>query len=104
MIRQYALKFPPLFVLRERENIFKLLSGTNPESLQKNYKAYTIDPFTRYSNLNPNLSTNVALLKGLYDTDDPENADYSIPEPTPKLEFTRTVSTLPKHRKKSAGS
>lgn len=82
MVRQFALKNPPLAILRERENIFKLLSGTTNDSLQKNYKDFTIDPKTRYKGFDTKRVSNMTSLKGLYDTDDRENADYTIASPS----------------------
>lgn len=67
--------------MRERENIYKLLSGTTNDSLQKNYKAFTIDPKTRYSAFDSKKVSNMMSLKSLYDTDDPENADFSVLSP-----------------------
>ena len=68
-------------VIRERENIFKLLSGTTNDSLQKNHKAFTIDPKTRYTAFDSKKVSNIALLKTLYDTDDKENADFTVMSP-----------------------
>ena len=103
MIRLFGMKMSPLAVLRERENIFKLLPATDSSHLQKNYKAFTINPSTRYSNLNQVASVNVAFLKKLYDTDDPENADYSLPEPvlSSRFEIGRAATVQHKARKKS---
>eukprot|EP00106_Octopus_bimaculoides_P005041 XP_014772483.1 PREDICTED: protein-methionine sulfoxide oxidase MICAL3-like isoform X3 [Octopus bimaculoides] len=55
MIRSWAGgKLTPLQVIAERESIYRLLSQTKPENINKNYNAYTIDPNTRYPNLNSN--------------------------------------------------
>lgn len=82
MVRQFALKHPPLSVLRERENIFKLLGSSSNDSLQKNYAAYTIDPRTRYSGFDTKRVSNMTSLKGLYDTDDLESADMTLTSPS----------------------
>ena len=96
---------PPLAVLRERENVFKLLSGTDPNDLQKSHKAFTINPMTRYSNLNHVQSVNAGYLKKLYDTDDPENADYTLPEPVVSSRFEIGHSaTMPPPRSKRKSS
>lgn len=35
-----------------RESIYRLLPQTTPENINKNFDQYTIDPGTRYPNLN----------------------------------------------------
>ncbi len=35
-----------------RESVYQLLSQTTPENTSKNYAAYSIDPSTRYPNIN----------------------------------------------------
>ncbi|CAE1256746.1 unnamed protein product [Acanthosepion pharaonis] len=53
MIRSWASgKMTPLQVIAERESIYRLLSQTKPENISKNYQLHTIDPNTRYPNLN----------------------------------------------------
>lgn len=44
----------PLEVLSERESIYRLLATSTPDNLNKDIKCYTIDPTTRYCNLNKN--------------------------------------------------
>ncbi len=104
MIRLFGMNKPPLTVLWEREKIFKLLSGTDSQHLQKNYKSYTIDPKTRYSNLSHGSCANIPFLKKLYDTDDPEKADYSLPETlVSKFEVGRAATmNPPRNRRKSS--
>ena len=105
MIRLFGMKMPPLAVLRERENVFKLLSGTDPRDLQKNHKAFTINPTTRYSNLNQVQSVNASYLKKLYDIDDPERADYTLPQQVAPAQFEIGRSLTmppPKSRRKSS--
>ena len=41
-----------LEILAERESIFRLLPQTTSENIAKDYKNYTVDPTTRYPNLN----------------------------------------------------
>jgi hypothetical protein len=41
-----------LSVLKEREAIYRLLNQTKSENLSQNYAAYTLNPTTRYPNLN----------------------------------------------------
>lgn len=81
LIKQFSGPSPPLAIMRERENIYKLLSGTTNDSLQKNYKTFTIDPKTRYTAFDSKKVSNMVSLKSLYDTDDVENADFSVMSP-----------------------
>lgn len=41
-----------LSVLAQRESIYRLLGQTTPENLHRDIGAYTLDPATRYPNLN----------------------------------------------------
>lgn len=41
-----------LFLCFFRESIYRLLPQTTPENIAKNFDQYTIDPTTRYPNLN----------------------------------------------------
>ncbi|CAL1537118.1 unnamed protein product, partial [Lymnaea stagnalis] len=52
MMRSWAMGRTPLQVLAERESIFTVLSQTTPNYLHKNHNAYSLDPNTRYPNLN----------------------------------------------------
>ncbi|XP_059704263.1 F-actin-monooxygenase MICAL2 isoform X2 [Haemorhous mexicanus] len=52
MVRGWAQGKPPLEILAERESIYRLLPQTTPENINKNFDQYTIDPGTRYPNLN----------------------------------------------------
>jgi len=105
-VKQFALKFPPLALIRERENVFKLLSASTNDSLQKNYAAYTIDPKTRYSALDTKKVINLDSLKCLYDTDDVESADLTINSPSlkPRLAAAAKKRTVVERRKSSSSS
>ncbi|XP_030753710.1 F-actin-monooxygenase Mical-like isoform X2 [Sitophilus oryzae] len=74
-IRSYSTGLmTPLDVLAERESIYRLLAQTTPDNLNKDWKAYTLDPATRY----PNLNKTVVLPHQtvcLYDTDNPESVE-----------------------------
>ncbi|XP_060648314.1 F-actin-monooxygenase Mical isoform X14 [Drosophila nasuta] len=59
-----------LGVLAQRESIYRLLNQTTPDTLQRDISAYTVDPATRYPNLNRE-SVNSWQVKHLIDTDDP---------------------------------
>ncbi|XP_067166584.1 F-actin-monooxygenase MICAL1 [Apteryx mantelli] len=52
MVRRWAAGTPPLEVLAERESIYQLLSQTSPDNTHKNVSQYSIDPATRYPNVN----------------------------------------------------
>lgn len=58
MVRQWAAKDctsdqeAALTVLKEREAIYRLLGQTKSENLSQNYAAYTLNPISRYPNLN----------------------------------------------------
>ncbi|RZC38329.1 protein-methionine sulfoxide oxidase Mical, partial [Asbolus verrucosus] len=63
-----------LDVIAERESIYRLLGQTTPDNLNKDWKAYTLDPATRY----PNLNKNVVMphqTSGLFDTDNPKSIE-----------------------------
>uniref|UniRef100_A0A8C5GXR3 F-actin monooxygenase n=1 Tax=Gouania willdenowi TaxID=441366 RepID=A0A8C5GXR3_GOUWI len=52
MVKSWAQGRPVLDVLAERESIYRLLPQTTPENIAKNFEQYTVDPGTRYPNLN----------------------------------------------------
>ncbi|XP_048467802.1 F-actin-monooxygenase MICAL3-like [Rhincodon typus] len=52
LVRKWSMGIPPLELLAERESIYQLLSQTTPENTNKNISQYSIDPLTRYPNLN----------------------------------------------------
>lgn len=64
----------PLEVMAERESIYRLLAQTTPDNLNKEWKAYTLDPATRYPNLNKNVVLPHQVL-GLFDTDNPKSIE-----------------------------
>ncbi|KAK5642466.1 hypothetical protein RI129_008633 [Pyrocoelia pectoralis] len=66
----------PLEVLAERESIYRLLAQTTPENLNKDCKAYTVDPSTRYPNLNRSTLLPQQVLS-LYDSDDPNSIELT---------------------------
>ncbi|XP_034941558.1 F-actin-monooxygenase Mical [Chelonus insularis] len=71
-IKGWGGPLSPLEVLAERESIYRLLGQTTPENLNRDYAAYTLDPHTRYPNLNVR-SVSTSQVLGLLDTDDPDN-------------------------------
>ncbi|XP_056106938.1 F-actin-monooxygenase mical2b isoform X6 [Rhinichthys klamathensis goyatoka] len=52
MVKSWAQGKGPLDLLSERESIYRLLPQTTAENISKNFEQYTIDPATRYPNLN----------------------------------------------------
>lgn len=73
--RSWSLgKASPLEVLAERESIYRLLAQTTPDNLNKDWKSYTLDPSTRYPNLNRTMVSPHQLVS-LYDTDDIQNIE-----------------------------
>ncbi|XP_041964988.1 protein-methionine sulfoxide oxidase mical2b isoform X8 [Alosa sapidissima] len=52
MVQGWAQGKSPLDILSERESLYRLLPQTTPENISKNLEQYTIDPATRYPNLN----------------------------------------------------
>ncbi|KAI3366581.1 hypothetical protein L3Q82_009195, partial [Scortum barcoo] len=67
MIRSWSEGGAPLDVLAERESVYRLLPQTTPENLQKNFSLFTVDPTTRYLNVNRLLIT-PAQVRHLVDT------------------------------------
>lgn len=57
-------------MLAERESIYRLLAQTTPDNLNKDWKSYTLDPVTRYPNLNRNVVMPHQTIC-LFDTDNP---------------------------------
>lgn len=91
-----------LAVLAQRESIYRLLAQTTPENLHRDIGSYTLDPATRYPNLNRG-AVNVHQVKHLLSTDDPavmeqtfmdSNALTAAPE-LPTRRKRRTGDTLP---------
>ncbi|XP_072233704.1 protein-methionine sulfoxide oxidase mical3b isoform X2 [Leuresthes tenuis] len=67
MIRSWAQGGSPLDVLAERESLYRHLAQTTPENMQKNISLFSVDPATRYLNINP-LSITPAQVRHLVDT------------------------------------
>ncbi|KAG5282669.1 hypothetical protein AALO_G00058550 [Alosa alosa] len=69
MVRSWGKGVPPLQVLAERESVYKRLSQTSPENTNKNYANYSLNPSTRYPNINTStISPNQ--VQHLYDRED----------------------------------
>lgn len=69
MVRSWSLGASPLEVLAERESIYRLLPQTTPENVSKNFSHYSIDPATRYPNINVNF-LRPQQVRHLYNTGD----------------------------------
>ncbi|XP_045049971.2 F-actin-monooxygenase MICAL2 isoform X6 [Desmodus rotundus] len=52
MVKHWDQGTAPLELLAERESLYRLLPQTTPENINKNFDQYTLDPGTRYPNLN----------------------------------------------------
>ncbi|XP_011172148.2 F-actin-monooxygenase Mical isoform X2 [Solenopsis invicta] len=76
-IKGWGASLSPLEVIAERESIYRLLGQTTPENLNRDYAAYTLDPHTRYPNLNVHSVTPIQV-RSLLDTDDPENIKQPV--------------------------
>lgn len=92
-----------LGVIAQRESIYRLLAQTTPENLQRDIGAYTVDPATRYPNLNKS-TVNVWQVKHLLDSDDATlleqtfmdtNLVQTLAPETPVRRKRRTGDTLP---------
>ncbi|KAJ8258007.1 hypothetical protein GJAV_G00192100 [Gymnothorax javanicus] len=74
MVRRWGLGVPHLELIAERESIYQLLSQTTPENTSKNYSAYSLDPTTRYPNINLR-SIKASQVLHLYDGEDHYDGD-----------------------------
>ncbi|XP_076839841.1 F-actin-monooxygenase mical1 isoform X2 [Brachyhypopomus gauderio] len=75
MVRSWAKGVPHLQLLAERESVYQLLSQTTPENTSKNYSTYSINPRSRYRNVNM-FSIKPKQVKHLYDVD--SHSDGSV--------------------------
>lgn len=101
----YAMKLfsnqrnSPLAVLAQRESIYRLLAQTTPENLHRDIGSYTLDPATRYPNLN-RTTVSVHQVKHLLDTDDPTLLEQTFID-------TSTLQSAPeatiRRKRRSAG-
>ncbi|CAF0935319.1 unnamed protein product [Rotaria sp. Silwood1] len=67
-ILKFAKHEHPLKILVERESIYMLLSQSTPENTKNNHQLYSINPATRYQNLNSKSCT-IDEIRHLYDSD-----------------------------------
>ncbi len=76
-----SVSMNPLEVLAERESIYRLLNQTTPENLSRDLANYTLDPHSRY----PNLNTRSVLpiqVKSLYSSDDTSALEQCLKSPS----------------------
>ncbi|XP_026778637.2 protein-methionine sulfoxide oxidase mical3b isoform X2 [Pangasianodon hypophthalmus] len=85
MVRSWGLRLDPLDVLAERESVYRLLPQTTPENVSKNHSQYSLDPGTRYPNLNTQVIS-ASQVCHLIDTDEgPLLGVVMGPSPTSRL-------------------
>ncbi|XP_025851304.1 F-actin-monooxygenase MICAL3 isoform X19 [Vulpes vulpes] len=96
MVRSWSLGTSPLEVLAERESIYRLLPQTTPENVSKNFSQYSIDPVTRYPNININF-LRPSQVRHLYNTGETRDIHLEIENlvnsrTTPKLTRNESVA------------
>ncbi|XP_060240096.1 F-actin-monooxygenase MICAL3 isoform X10 [Meriones unguiculatus] len=96
MVRSWSLGTSPLEVLAERESIYRLLPQTTPENVSKNFSQYSIDPVTRYPNINVNF-LRPSQVRHLYDSGETKDIHLEMENlvnsrTTPKLTRNESVA------------
>uniref|UniRef100_A0A8C5PJD4 F-actin monooxygenase n=1 Tax=Leptobrachium leishanense TaxID=445787 RepID=A0A8C5PJD4_9ANUR len=95
MIRSWSQGANPMEVLAERESIYRLLPQTTPENVNKNFSQYSIDPTTRYPNVNLQF-LRPSQVRHLYNTSELKDANLEISSlansRTPKLERNESIA------------
>ncbi|XP_057559509.1 F-actin-monooxygenase MICAL3 isoform X4 [Hippopotamus amphibius kiboko] len=96
MVRSWSLGRSPLEVLAERESIYRLLPQTTPENVSKNFSQYSIDPVTRYPNINVSF-LRPSQVRHLYDTGETKDIHLEMENlvnsrTTPKLARNESVA------------
>ncbi|XP_038833531.1 protein-methionine sulfoxide oxidase mical3a-like [Salvelinus namaycush] len=101
MVRSWAQGLAPLDLLAERESLYRLLPQTTPENVNKNFGQYTVDPATRYPNINPQLITPAQVGHLIYTGENGGSGVVQEPQPRsplPKLlrqeSFSRSSKLL----------
>ncbi|TRY56001.1 hypothetical protein DNTS_026865 [Danionella cerebrum] len=85
MVRSWGQGSTPLEVLAERESVYRLLPQTTPENVSKNYSQFTVDPASRYPNINMQ-QISAAQVRHLVDTGKgPVLAADAVSSPHPRL-------------------
>ncbi|XP_042577725.1 protein-methionine sulfoxide oxidase mical3b-like isoform X1 [Cyprinus carpio] len=85
MVRSWGQGNTPSEVLAERESVYRLLPQTTPENISKNYNQYSVDPASRYPNINMQLIS-AAQVCHLIDTGEgPVLSLDAVSSPHPRL-------------------
>ncbi|XP_016390972.1 protein-methionine sulfoxide oxidase mical3b isoform X3 [Sinocyclocheilus rhinocerous] len=85
MVHSWGQGNTPSEVLAERESVYRLLPQTTPENVSKNYSQYSVDPASRYPNINMQL-INAAQVCHLIDTGEgPVLSLDAVSSPHPRL-------------------
>ncbi|XP_041713785.2 protein-methionine sulfoxide oxidase mical3b-like [Coregonus clupeaformis] len=102
MVRSWAQGLAPLDLLAERESLYRLLPQTTPEKANKNFGQYTVDPATRYPNINPQLITPAQVGHLIYtgasgglDADQEPRPRSPLPKLLRQESFSRSSKLLP---------
>ncbi|XP_017343002.1 F-actin-monooxygenase mical1 isoform X1 [Ictalurus punctatus] len=93
MVRSWGKGTAHMQVLAERESVYQLLSQTTPENTSKNHAAYSIDPSTRYPNVNMS-SIKPIQVKHLYNVEGHLNTNKSSPKNLGKASLRRVADLL----------
>ncbi|XP_035900097.1 F-actin-monooxygenase Mical isoform X1 [Anopheles stephensi] len=88
-----------LATIAQRESVYRLLGQTTPENLNRAFGAYTLDPSTRYQNLNKS-SVQIAQVKHLLDTDDPVLLEQTFFDSNAIASSVTPATELPVKRKR----
>ncbi|XP_016302956.1 protein-methionine sulfoxide oxidase mical3b isoform X4 [Sinocyclocheilus anshuiensis] len=85
MVHSWGQGNTPSEVLAERESVYRLLPQTTPENVSKNYSQYSVDPASRYPNINMQLIS-AAQVCHLIDTGEgPVLSLDAVSSPHPRL-------------------
>ncbi|XP_069094877.1 F-actin-monooxygenase MICAL1 [Pleurodeles waltl] len=91
MVKKWASGAPPLEILAERESIYQHLSQTTPDNTNKNISQYSIDPASRYPNINLK-AIKPSQVRHLYDTGYTEREHGTAETKSRRTKFARNDS------------
>uniref|UniRef100_A0A8C1Y6J2 F-actin monooxygenase n=1 Tax=Cyprinus carpio TaxID=7962 RepID=A0A8C1Y6J2_CYPCA len=96
MVRSWGQGNTPSQVLAERESVYRLLPQTTPENVSKNHSQYSMDPASRYPNINMQL-VGAAQVCHLIDTGEgPVLSLDAVSSPHPRLTRQESVARYSK--------
>ncbi|XP_016412914.1 protein-methionine sulfoxide oxidase mical3b-like [Sinocyclocheilus rhinocerous] len=96
MVRSWGQGNTPSQVLAERESVYRLLPQTTPENVSKNHSQYSMDPASRYPNINMQLIS-AAQVCHLIDTGEgPVLSLDAVSSPHPRLTRQESVARYSK--------